>query len=105
MKKLILVALFLIVLAGCGPKAYVECTATLPGISCSVQRMSGSGGTACWDVVLTCANGKTAKASACHPIPPGEMAKDNKNIPWPEFKGFDECDQVASSGLANMKMK
>lgn len=96
----------LLLVSGCdalNAEAYVQCTGSLAGVTCSVTRRSGSArATACWDVHFTCANGRESTARACHRVPDGREAMSSRLIPWADFKGFDACDTVSATSVENI---
>ena len=84
-------------------QAYIECTTTLGGVSCSVERRQGNQDvTACWSVEFVCANGTKTSARSCHPVPAGVGSKAAKAIAWDEFTDFKACDKVSSSSVGNL---
>lgn len=86
-------------------QAYVTCQPSLGGMSCGVERRSGEApATVCWDVMITCRNGVTAVASGCHPVPPGVGSKSSRTIGYSDIRRWDDCDEVGSMAVDNLRL-
>jgi len=86
-------------------QTYVACQASLAGMNCAVERRSGDApATVCWDVMLTCRNGVKAVASGCHPVPPGVGSKSTRTIGYSDIRRWDDCDEVETMAVDNMRL-
>lgn len=86
-------------------QTYVTCQGAVGGMNCAVERRSGDApATVCWDVKLTCRNGVTATASGCHPVPPGVGAKSTRTIGYSDIRRWDDCDEVESMAVENLRL-
>jgi hypothetical protein len=79
-------------------KVLVTCTWAIGGASCSVKHLRGHGrATACWDIIVNCANKSTFTARACQDVNP--EAESIRFVPLDSFKGdWDgaKCDSLES---------
>jgi hypothetical protein len=57
---------------------------------------------ACWDVILTCANGDVGRGTGCEVVEPRQTVMHG--IPLESFTGGDECDQVTGAKVENIRM-
>lgn len=89
MRTLLLAGL---VLAGCTQdKVSVECQGGGGGITCTMKHAEGSGlVNACFDVVVACRAGGSAKAHGCQVLEPVQTA--SKLLQDADFAGLDKCE-------------
>jgi hypothetical protein len=85
-------------------RVYVKCAAAgarmNAGFDCSLEHTAGQrGGEACWDLVLTCANGPGGSAHACGRVAPGETA--HVTIPYSSLQGASGCDKLTKIAVEN----
>ena len=87
----------LVALAGCTEtKAEVSCQGGATGILCNIKHVQGSDTVnVCFDMVLSCRSGSTAKAHACQVVAPSQIA--TKNLVDADFKGLDTCEVNGST--------
>ncbi len=85
-------------------KVMVECKVDGDkGFQCEVRHTEGKAkAKACWDAVVTCANGTKVIGSGCHEVAPG--AKAQHLIPVEEIKNKDACDKGVSFDVTNVKV-
>jgi hypothetical protein len=81
----------------------VNCNVVGDEIVCKASHNSGGADAeACWDIRVTCANGQQPLAHACTEVEPGKNAE--VTLREQDFTNLADCDQVASSELANLKI-
>ena len=57
----------------------------------------------CWDVKLSCAEGKQAVARTCVDVEAGQTV--DVTLRESDFRGFDGCEPPVTSNLLNLEVK
>ena len=71
------------------------------GFDCAIERTAGPHSIeACWDLVLTCANGPGGTGHACGTAPAGGSAQ--VAIPYSALTGAQGCDRITNTELQNL---
>ena len=84
-------------------QVYVECTGVIGGMSCTAEHRQGTESVrATWDVLIGCRNGVQATVTAWQDVQPN--AKVGRFIPWNDVANFQNCDQVATSQVSNLRL-
>ncbi len=109
-KRTMLAAALLLGLAGCEdpPAAYVECKAVGAtvdgGFVCSLSHKQGSHPVhACWRYGLMCLNGSRFTVDRCADVEPGSVTQ--VSVRANEFRNLNQCDQVLSGVVADVKVE
>ena len=113
LRLLVLTALLLIGVVACdllGRRRRVEvdvkCDTAHDGVTCQVTRRSGKAAAqACWDMELTCANGRATTAHTYQKIPVGSDSVSTEVIPWTAFTHVSLCDRVSTMRIANVAVE
>jgi hypothetical protein len=95
-----------IVFVGCKKptEVYVECTGDIGGITCTAEHRQGAKPVhVTWDVLLHCRNGIKPVATASLNVEPS--AKVGRLIPWTDVRYWQECDQVATIEVSNIRLR
>jgi len=86
-------------------RAYVRCKSAGQvlgdGLTCTIEHQSGASSLrACWDVVLTCANGPGGTAHACGDVAPKETT--TVSLPFSSLTGATGCDKLTKIELEGL---
>ena len=84
-------------------RVIVNCHGTGVAIDCPVEHQQGNDTiNACWDVVITCANGSRSTAHACQSVTPRQLI--TKSIPLTEVQNAAACDTSVGMRLENLAL-
>lgn len=90
--------------AGCTEtKAEVNCQGSGEAIACTLKHVQGSDTVdACFDIAISCRNGKTATAHGCETLVPSQVA--NKIFQDKDFSNLEGCEPSGST-VKNLVLK
>lgn len=93
-------------LPGCSPKAAyragVTCAKVPGGIDCDVRHTKGmAAGNVCWDVTLTCENGKKVLGSGCQAVERGGRA--TAHLLAKDLEDYALCDAQRAIEVSNVR--
>ena len=99
--------LLAVVLLGCEKevKVGVSCAgADAAGVVCTVTSIqgNGNGASACWDVVIDCANGSRSQAHGCQDV--DFEGKASRVIPLDKFSDPQSCNKATGMSVTNIRI-
>lgn len=103
--KIALVVAFGVLAVACKKdvKVSVECNLG-DGVACSLASLQGNGkiASACWDVVIECANNTRIRGNGCQDVQP--EGKATRVIPMEKLSNAVACDKAIGMSVENIRV-
>jgi hypothetical protein len=84
-------------------KVQVACGPSTSGLECTVAHVEGGAeAEACWNVVLTCANGLRVASHACRTVQPKQSVKHYLGVG--QFPNMERCDRGVAYKVEDLEV-